>query len=140
MPKTNLYSLYETDNNLETKGIGLRFGEAVFFVKRAGGANTDFDRVYEEKTRNMTSRLQLAALSEEQSSRILAEVYAESVVIGWENVTDRDGNPLEYTKDNFIRLMTDLPTLWKAIRTEAANHEHFRRAQARQEGETLGNS
>jgi len=137
---TNLYELYETDEDLEKKGVGLQFGEAVFYVRRAGGTNTEFERVYEEKTRNMTSRVQLAALTEEQSSRILREVYAESVMLGWKNVTDREGNPLEYSKENFLKLMNDLPVLWRAIRVEAANHENFRRAQARQEGEQLGNS
>lgn len=136
---SSLYELFETDSNLEKKGIGLRFGSAVFYCKRAGGANDDFDRVFEEKTRNMTSRLQMAAMSNEQSSQLLREVYAEAVIIGWEGVNDRAGNPMEYNKKNFVQLMTDLPTLWTAIRTEAANHENFLRAQARQEGEALGN-
>lgn len=136
----SLYDLFETDTSLETRGIGMRFGDAVFFVKRAGGANMDFDRVFEEKTRSMSSRLQMASLSNEQSSALLKEVYAEAVVIGWEGVTDREGQPLEFTKENFVRIMTDLPTLWLAIRTEAANHENFKRAQAQQEGSQLGKS
>ncbi len=139
MAKT-LYDLYETDPKLEKDGIGLRFGEAVFYVRRAGGANTAFDTSYEDKTRNMTNRLQLQAMTEEQSSDILRRVYADAVIIGWDNVTDRDGNPLEFTKDNFVQLMADLPTLWRAIRTEAANHENFLKAQAQQEGKAVGNS
>lgn len=137
---TDLYKLFETDENLETKGIGLRFGEAVFYVKRAGGSNTAFDKAYEEKTRNMTSRLQLAALSEEQSSALLREVYADSVIIGWEGVRNREGEIMEFSKENFVKLMQDLPTLWRAIRTEAANHENFLKAQAQQEGTALGNT
>ncbi len=88
----------------------------------------------------MTNRLQLQAMTEEQSSDILRRVYADAVIIGWDNVTDRDGNPLEFTKDNFVQLMADLPTLWRAIRTEAANHENFLKAQAQQEGKAVGNS
>lgn len=137
--KTNLYALFETDPEQEKNGIGLRFGTAVFNCRRAGGANTAFDKFMEEKTRNMTSRLQLAAMTEEQSGQALMEAYAATVVIGWEGVTNRAGEPLEYTKENFIQLMTDLPTLWRAIRTEAANHENFLKAQAKQEGEAVGN-
>lgn len=139
MSKT-LYDLYETDPKMEKEGIGLRFGETVFYVRRAGGANTLFDTVYEEKTRTLTNRLQLQAMTDEQSSRLLREVYAEAVMIGWENVTDRAGNPLEFTKENFVQVMNDLPTLWRAIRTEAANHENFLKAQIRQEGQAVGNS
>lgn len=135
----NLYELYETDPELEKKGIGLQFGDTVFYVKRAGGANEAFDKCFEEKTRSMTSRLQLQALSEEQSSRLMQEVYFEAVMVGWKNVTDRTGAPMEYNRENFLKLMKDLPTVWRALRTEAANHENFRRAQVAQEGELLGN-
>lgn len=135
----NLYELFETDDSLEKSGVGLRFGPATFFCRRAGGANTAFDTAFEAKTRAMSSRLQMAALSNEQSDEILREVYAETVVIGWEGVTDRKGNPLEFNKENFIRLMKDLPTVWRALRTEAANHENFLKAQAQQEGQQLGN-
>jgi hypothetical protein len=135
----SLYDLFETDDNLESKGIALKFGPATFFCKRAGGANTAFDAAFEAKTRNMSSRLQLSALSNEQSDAILREVYAESVVTGWEGVTDREGKPLEFSVSNFVQVMKDLPTLWKALRTEAANHENFLRAQAKQEGTRLGN-
>jgi hypothetical protein len=135
----NLYELYETDNELEKKGICLQFGEAKFYVKRAGGANEDFDKKFEEKTRSVSNRLQLQALSEEQSSRLMQEVYFESVMINWEGVTDRKGNPLPYNRENFLTLMRDLPVVWRALRTEAANHENFRKAQIAQEGDLLGN-
>lgn len=136
---TNLYELYETDPKLEKEGVGLQFGDAIFYVKRAGGSNVEFDKTFENRTRTMTNRLQLAALSEEQSNKILQEVYFESVMIGWKNVTDREGNQLEYTAENFYKVMQDLPTVWQTIRREASNHENFRRAQARQEGQRVGN-
>lgn len=135
----NLYELYETDTELETKGVALQFGDAKFFVKRAGGSNEVFDKVFEAKTRSMSNRLQLQALSEAQSNRMMQEIYFEAVMLGWEGVTDRKGQPLEYNRENFLRVMTDLPVVWKAIRTEAANHENFRKAQIAQEGELLGN-
>jgi hypothetical protein len=135
-----LYALFETDTDLEVKGIGLKFGPATIYTKRAGGNNRAFSATFEDKTRAMSSRLQLAALSDEQSDAILMEVFAESVVTGWDGVTDREGNPLEFNKENFIKLMKDLPTLWRALRVEAANHENFLRQQAKAEGTRVGNS
>lgn len=135
----NLYELYETDPELEKKGIALQFGDTAFYVKRAGGANVDFDKCFEAKTRNMTSRLQLSALSEEQSSTMLQEVYFESVIVGWKNVTNRKGEVLDFNRENWMQVMKDLPTVWRAIRTEASNHENFRKLQAQQEGEAVGN-
>lgn len=140
MSDKTLYELFETDDSLEKKGVGLKFGPATFFCRRAGGANREFSAAFEEKTRAMQSRLQLSALSEEESSKILMDVYAETVVLGWHGVTDRDGNPLEFNKENFIKVMTDLKVVWQALRQEAANHENFLKQQARQEGQHLGNS
>lgn len=140
MTDKTLYELFETDETLETKGVGLKFGPATFYCRRAGGANREFNAVFEEKTRNMQSRLQLAALSEDDSDKILMECYAETVVLSWEGVTDRSGNQLAFNKENFIQVMKDLKVVWRALRVEAANHENFLRAQARQEGQLLGNS
>jgi hypothetical protein len=135
----SLYELFETDEKIEKDGVKLKFGPASFHVRRAGGANRAFNAAFEEKTRMTQSRLQMAALSEEESEKILMDVYAETVVIGWDGVTDRKGSPLEFTKENFMQVMKDLPVVWRALRTEAANHENFLKQQAKAEGDQLGN-
>lgn len=140
MTEKTLYELFETDDKLEKEGISLKFGPAIFHCRRAGGANREFNAAFEEKTRATQSRLQLSALTEEESSRLLMEVYAETVVTGWEGVTDREGKPLEFSKENFVKLMKDLKVVWTALRQEAANHENFLKVQAKQEGQRLGNS
>jgi hypothetical protein len=138
--KRNLYHLFETDKELELKGIQLKFGDSTFRVKRAGGANRDFDTKFQEKTRQVSSQLQMAALSPEQSDQILMEVYFEAVMLGWEDVTDRAGAELEFNLKNFVQVMTDLPDLWRGLRTGAANMDHFLVVQKKVAGETLGNS
>jgi hypothetical protein len=140
MTKRNLYHLFETDKELETKGIALKFGDSIFTVKRAGGANREFDTKFNEETRAMSSKLQLAALSPEQSDAILRKVYFEAVMLGWEDVTDRAGNVLDFTEKNFVQVMTDLPDLWKGLRTEAANMDNFLVVQKKLAGEQVGNS
>lgn len=138
--KRNLYHLFETDKEMELKGIALKFGDSKFHVKRAGGANREFDTIFNEKTRAMSSKLQLAALSPEQSDAILMEVYFEAVMLDWEDVTNRAGELLEFTKENFVQVMKDLPDLWKGLRTEAANMDNFLVIQKKAAGATLGNS
>lgn len=138
--KRNLYHLFETDKELELKGIALKFGDSQFRVKRAGGANREFDTIFNEKTRAMSSKLQLAALSPEQSDAILMEVYFESVMIGWEDVTNREGDDLEFTQENFVQVMKDLPDLWKGLRTEAANMDNYLVIQKKVAANILGNS
>lgn len=138
--KRNLYSLFETDKQLEQNGIVLQFGDSKFQCRRAGGSNRAFDTAFNEKMRAFQTKMQLASLSEEQSDKLLKEVYFESVVMGWEDVTDRNGNDLEYTLENFMTIMTDLPDLWRSLRTACANMDSFLVQQKKAAVEQLGNS
>lgn len=140
MAKRNLYALFETDKNLEETGVDFQFGDSIFKCKRAGGSNRKFDKTFEERTRAFSTKMQMAALSEEQSDAILMDVYFDAVLLGWSNVTDRDGNDLAFTKENFIKVMQDLPDLWKALRQAAANMDNFLKQQKSAAAETLGNS
>jgi hypothetical protein len=138
--KRNLYHLFETDKNLELNGIHLQFGDSRFHVKRAGGANREFDTIFEDKTRQLSTKLQMAALSNEQSDKILREVYFEAVVLGWEDVTNREGELLDFNLENFVQVMTDLPDLWKGLRSAAADMDNFLVVQKKVAAEELGNS
>jgi hypothetical protein len=138
--KRNLYALFETDKDLENKGVQFQFGDSQFLCKRAGGSNRQFDTVFQEKTRAFQTGMQLASLSDEQSDAILMEVYFEAVVIGWQDVTDREGNDLAFTKENFVQVMKDLPDLWRGLRKAAADLDSFLKLQAKEAAEKLGNS
>ena len=131
----SLYELFETDPKLEMEGVGFKFGPATFFCKRAGGANREFDTKFNEATKNMSTRLQMQALSDEQSEEILRQVFAESVMIGWENVRNRKMEQIPYTKENFVKVMKDLPEVWKSLCQQATNMEAFLIGTTREDGE-----
>ena len=138
--KRNLYSLFETDKELETNGIDLKFGDSTFRCKRAGGSNRKFETAFNEKTRAFQTKMQLASLSEEQSDKLLMEVYFEAVVLGWEDVTDREGNDRPFDLKNFTEVMTDLPEVWRNLRAAAANVDNFLIQQTKEAAEQMGNS
>lgn len=135
----NLYKAYETDKKLETNGVKLDFGGPAFFVKRAGGANRKFSSVFSDKIKPYKRAMDAGTLDENISDRILLEVYFETVVMGWENVADRQGALMEFNKENFVKLMTDLPDLWNLLRVEAAEMRNFQAVSAAEDGEALGN-
>ena len=57
---------------------------------------------------------------------ILREVYADTVVIGWSNVEGADGKPMAFTRENVIKLFTDLPELFADVQDQATNLALFR--------------
>ena len=122
----NLYSRFETDKEIEQTGIDLRYSDdTVLTIARAGGSNKKYLKAAEKAQR----KLQVRRPNNEEALEILREIYADCVVLKWEGVTDREGKPLECTKENKLQLFRDLPDLFADIRVQAENADLFRKAE-----------
>lgn len=115
---TNLYEMFGTDEALEKNGIALTYGDATIVVARAGGANAKFQKVGEQKMRPFRAQVQQGIMDNETATKLLAEAYSEAVILGWENVKDADDNDIEFTKENVVKLLLDLPDLFSDIQTQ----------------------
>lgn len=128
----SLYSQFQTDAELERKGILLEYGETedgkpiCIRIARAGGANKSFEKRMEAETKPIRRQLQNETANNAQLLKILRKVYAETVVLGWENVQDRDGKPIPFTVDNCIQLFTDLPDLFTDVQEQSRRAALFR--------------
>src|SRR5687768_6594134 len=97
--KSILHKNFATNQDLERKGITLEYHDpddadskpVKILIARAGGANTAYDKALDRKTRNMRRQLAANAVSMAELRRISREVYAETVLLGWENVFEEDG-------------------------------------------------
>lgn len=118
----SLYKLFKTSEKHETEGIWLDYGEGMRIrIARAGGSNKAFLKASEKLQRKYRRQSQLDLLSEEMSRRIFKEIYAETIVLAWENVKDESGNPMECNRQNIIKLFTDLHDLFMDVRAQAEN-------------------
>lgn len=125
---TSPYAMFATDSAKEAEtGVTIDYGGFAITIVRAGGANRRFAQVLDAKLRPLRRRLGSGALSDEDAQRVLAEVFAETVILGWEGVTDADGTPMPFNRDNAVRLLTDLPELFRDIQEQAASLANFRR-------------
>ncbi len=128
----SLYSLFKTDESLETDGILIEYGEASngepirFRIARAGGQNTVFTKALEKATRPYRKAIQTGMLDDKTADKLYKGVFAEHVVLGWENVEGPDGKPIEYSKENALTLFKDLPDLFLDLREQAGNVSLFR--------------
>ena len=115
---SNLYEMFGTDAALEKEGIALTYGDTTIVVARAGGANSKFQKVGEQKMRPYRAQVQQGIMDIETATRLLAEAYSEAVILGWENVKDAEGNDLEFTKENVVKVLLDLPDLFTDIQSQ----------------------
>lgn len=120
------YSVFRTDKALEKEGIVLDYGDFKIKVARAGGSNTAFQKALTAKVRPYKRQLDAGTIPDDVAERLFLDVYAESVVLGWEGVTDENGKPLPYSKENAVKLFTDLPDLFRDVQNQAAAISNFR--------------
>jgi hypothetical protein len=126
----NFYDAFSTDRELETgQGIDLDYGDCGrITIHRAGGANKKFASVFAAKLRPYERQMQMGTLDDGTAERLLAETYAEAVVVGWKGVKDAKGKSLEFDKKACVALLLDLPELFKDIQEQAGRAANFRRA------------
>lgn len=129
----SLYKQFATDKNLEKNGIELQYDKVVFRIARAGGSNERYSKVLEAKCKPYRRQIQTETITPETMERIMREVYAETVVLGWEGVDfeETDNGPAiedaPFTRDNCIRLFEDLPELFNDIQIQAGKAALFKR-------------
>lgn len=128
----SLYKQFKTDNTLERNGIVLEYGNNAdgnpisIRIARAGGANSQYTRLMEARVKPYRRQIQNETIEKTMVEKILREVYAETIVLSWENVTDETGEELPFTVQNCIKLFEDLPDLFQDIQDQSQRAALFR--------------
>ena len=125
---TDLYSLYQTNDEFETTGIWLQISDTTKFkVKRFGGKNSPTIRKLTALYHKPYARMiELNTLPESKEREIYARIFIEACIIDWVGVTDKDGKELEFTKDNAMKLFTDLPELLDTLVNYASDAKNYK--------------
>lgn len=128
--KTSLYDKFATSKDAEQgTGIVLDYGDAgKITIHRAGGANRRFKDYTSAKLKPFTRQINAGTMDEEVSRKLTADIYAKTVIVGWEGVTGPDGEELEFTVENVTQVLLDLPDLFDDIQRAAQDASLFRAA------------
>lgn len=136
----SLFKQFETDADVERKGILLDYGPnkdlpadaegkhpvIMIRIARAGGANEAYNKRIEALSKKHRRKIQNDALEIAELREMTMQAVADTVVIGWENVTDKDKNPLPFNRDNVLKLFKQLPDLFNDVQEQAAKAALFR--------------
>ena len=125
----SIYDLFERDEDMETKGIWQNFGPfGKFLIARAGGSNARFISLLSKTMEPYQRQIQKNMLQESVANDLLVKVFAKTVILGWEDVTGKDGKELKYSYEACVKLLTDLPDFFLDMREEATRIQNFRKA------------
>lgn len=123
----SVYRKFKTSKSAELSGVTIDYGDGTKIrVARAGGSNRAYLSALEKISRKHRRQIQLDILPEDVAARITRELYVDTVVLGWEGVTDADGQPLEFTRDNALKVFEDLPDLFRDVQEHATSLALFR--------------
>jgi len=126
----NPYEIYETNQDLENgKGVEIEYPFGVFVINRAGGSNKMFSKVFNAKLKPHRRKHEQGILEDEIKLQILIETYAETVVIGWKGVHDRNNKKMPFSVKNCIKLLTDLPDFFTDLQLQAGSYATFKAEQ-----------
>jgi hypothetical protein len=127
MSKKSIYDKFGTDKKAEQEGVILDYGDGLRIrIARAGGSNIRFEKTVQTKMRRFGLQAKHDLLDPDQMREVMREVMAETVVLGWEGVTDRDGNPLAFNRENCIQVFKDLPDLFEDVLEQSRKASLFK--------------
>jgi hypothetical protein len=131
--KTNLDSLFKTDNALEKEGVWFMVSEeAGFLVRRFGGANASKVKQAIAKYYKPYSRqVENGTIAAEKEKEILVTSFVEASMVDWKGI-EIDGEIVPYSREVAIKFFCALPELFEAIYSYATAVESYK--------EDLGNS
>lgn len=118
--------MFQTDTMLESKGVMLDYGDYKITIARAGMGNRKFRGLLATAQKKHRHKIDNDLLDDSINDALMIEIYANSVILGWANVTGPDGRPLAFNRENVIKLMTDLPDMFADIQDQANDASNFR--------------
>lgn len=132
--KTNLDSLFASNEKLETEGVWIEVGsEAKFRVKRFGGKNAHTIKKLQTKYLKPYARqIAKGILDPEKERSIYTKIFIESCLVNWEGIVDDKDNEIPYSHEAAYKLLSGLPDLFDYLVAESTNDESYR--------DDLGNS
>lgn len=144
---SSMYEAFRTDKEAERNGIIVDYGEFRITVARAGGANKQYQKALEVRTRPLRRAIDSGSLDNERSTEILRQVYAQTVVRNWEvknedgewvpGIEGPEGDLVPFNRDNVLTTFNALPDLFSDLMQQAQSHALFT---AKLREEAAGNS
>lgn len=131
--KTNLDKLFKTNKELEREGVEFALDDKIsFMVRRFVGSNPRVKAAMANYYKPFARQIELGTLPSEKSDELAMRLFIDVCLVSWKGVEGEDGKPLEFSKENALKLFQSLPELFGTLQAHANNFENYK--------EELGNS
>lgn len=131
----SLRESYATDPEKEVNGVEVVIDDGVYFtLRRAGGANKEWQKQLDRVTKPWRRQMQLGAMKEEVAAPLYREAFVKANMIAWRGVSQYDvtgkvedkDTPFTFTHANAIALFDALPESYIKAQEASRDIENFR--------------
>ncbi len=137
----SLIKRYQTDPELEKNGTLVEYGPnedlpkvngkhpiITFKIARAGGANDAYNKRLEALLKKHRRQIQTDTIDVQTLKDLNRQVFFDTVLLGWENVTIEGNEPVAFTRDNAIKLFELVPDVYDDLQELANKGAAFRKS------------
>lgn len=119
----SLLDQYRVNKDSAVNGVEIPIGlDNYLTLAYAGASNTKFAGVLQSKMQVGLAKNKRKRLSVEDDRRILAEAYAECIVLGWRGPDFKDK---PFSKEAVVDLFMELPEFFKDVQDLASDMDLF---------------
>lgn len=122
----SIFDVFETDENAELTGIWVDVGTAKFLLARAGGANVDFAKTTTKRLAPFQAAFD--SMSKRQTDELAIGIFVDTILKDWQGVYERDGSPVEFSKETAKTVLKRLPNLFSQLMAEANKMANYTKA------------
>ena len=115
---------FADDLDKKRNGVRIDIGDGAYIVVAASGTPA----YYESFRRHREEIIGDEKATSDLLSRVAAEAYADTVLLGWGGLDDLDGNELVYSRSKAVELMADpkFERFFNLVDAESKNIANFR--------------
>ena len=127
----SFHDLFGNNEEVESKiGVIVDYGHGVkVHLLHSGNSNTKYNRLLVDRLKPYRRQMNNESMDEALAARIMAEVYVDSIILGWEGVLDLESNPVPFTRNEAVAHLVAYPKFFRAIQRDAADEASFRMEQ-----------
>lgn len=114
---------FDFDPKTEVEGVWFVIrGDARVLV--AAWENPNFVRAFRRLPRDVRRRADSGRLSEDEDRNYMGGIMAQTILLGWENLTEKD-QPLKYSRENAFKKLQEHPKFYRYVIECAQTEQAF---------------
>lgn len=127
----SIFNQFGIDKDKEENGLPIEYAPnkdgtiPAFRIKRMGPSNQKYQKAMEDRWKPYRRQIEQKTLDIATINRISREIFVDTVLIGWENIQNRNGEVIPFNRQEAIKLFTELPELENDLTTKASDFALF---------------